>query len=208
LYNKAPNVHFFGKAVYTNLPVAGAYRGYGATQGYFPLETAMDELAERLNIDPIELRRRNHIRSGETSPIFEKLGEGREGVAFTIKSCELPRCIEIGAERIGWTEKRGKRTRNGSWVHGIGMSIHMQGSGIPQIDMGAATIKMNEDGSFNLLIGYDTRPDRRRSPWNTARKGDCHLLGYGYHPVRRRRLRLLHHLRLRDRGRTGGREGA
>jgi probable selenate reductase molybdenum-binding subunit len=153
LYNKAPNVHFFGKAVYTNLPVAGAYRGYGATQGYFPLETAMDELAERLNIDPIELRRRNHIRSGETSPIFEKLGEGREGVAFTIKSCELPRCIEIGAEKIGWTKKRGKRTRNGSWVHGIGMSIHMQGSGIPQIDMGAATIKMNEDGSFNLLIG-------------------------------------------------------
>ena len=153
LYNKAPNVHFFGKAVYTNLPVAGAYRGYGATQGYFPLETAMDELAERLNLDPIELRRRNHIRSGETSPIFEKLGEGREGVAFTIKSCELPRCIEIGAEKIGWAEKRGKRTRNGSWVHGIGMSIHMQGSGIPQIDMGAATIKMNEDGSFNLLIG-------------------------------------------------------
>ncbi len=153
LYNKAPNVHFFGKAVYTNLPVAGAYRGYGATQGYFPLETAMDELAERLNIDPIELRRLNHIRSGETSPIFEKLGEGREGVAFTIKSCELPHCIEIGAEKIGWTEKRGKRTRNGSWVHGIGMSIHMQGSGIPQIDMGAATIKMNENGSFNLLIG-------------------------------------------------------
>jgi probable selenate reductase molybdenum-binding subunit len=153
LYNKAPNVHFFGKAVYTNLPVAGAYRGYGATQGYFPLETAMDELAEKLNLDPLELRRRNHIRSGETSPIFEKLGEGREGVAFTIKSCELPRCIEIGAERIGWKEKRGKRTRNGLWVHGIGMSIHMQGSGIPQIDMGAATIKMNEDGSFNLLIG-------------------------------------------------------
>jgi probable selenate reductase molybdenum-binding subunit len=153
LYNKAPNVHFFGRAVYTNLPVAGAYRGYGATQGYFPLETAMDELAERLNLDPIELRRRNHIRTGESSPIFEKLGEGREGVAFTIKSCELAHCIEIGAEKIGWAEKRGKHRREGSWVHGVGMSIHMQGSGIPQIDMGAATIKMNEDGSFNLLIG-------------------------------------------------------
>ncbi len=139
--------------MYTNLPVAGAYRGYGATQGYFPLETAMDELAERLNLDPIELRRRNHIRTGESSPIFEKLGEGREGVAFTIKSCELAHCIEIGAEKIGWAEKRGKHRREGSWVHGVGMSIHMQGSGIPQIDMGAATIKMNEDGSFNLLIG-------------------------------------------------------
>ena len=153
IYNKAQNVHFFGKAVYTNLPVAGAYRGYGATQGYFPLEVAMDELAERLKLDPIELRRRNHIRSGESSPIFEKLGEGREGVAQTIKSCELGRCIEIGAKRIGWSKKRGKRTRDGTWVHGVGMSVHMQGSGIPLVDMAAATIKMNEDGSFNLLVG-------------------------------------------------------
>jgi len=153
LYNKAKNVHFYGKAVYTNLPVAGAYRGYGATQGYFPLETAMDELAEKLGIDPIELRRRNHIRSGETSPIFVKLGEGREGVEQVVRSCELERCIEVGMTRIGWNERRGKRIREGSWVHGIGMSVHMQGSGIPQIDMAAATIKMNEDGSFNLLVG-------------------------------------------------------
>ncbi len=153
LYNKAPNVRFFGKALYTNLPVGGAYRGYGATQGYFPLEAAMDLLAERTGLDPIEIRRRNHIRSGETSPIFEKLGEGREGVAFTIRSCELDRCIEIGRQRIGWDEKRGKRVTSGPWVHGVGMSIHMQGSGIPHIDMAAATIKMNEDGSFNLLVG-------------------------------------------------------
>jgi len=153
LYNKAPNAHFYGQAVYTNLPVAGAYRGYGATQGYFPLETAMDELAERLGIDPVELRRRNHIRVGETSPIFEKLGEGREGVEQTIKSCELDRCLQIGAERIGWAEKRGKKLRDGPWVRGVGMSIMMQGSGIPRIDMAAATIKMNEDGSFNLLVG-------------------------------------------------------
>ena len=153
LYNKAKSAHFFGQAVYTNLPVAGAYRGYGATQGYYPLEVAMDELAEKLGLDPIELRRRNHIRSGETSPIFEKLGEGREGVEQVIRSCELPRCIEIGAQRIGWADKRGTKERHGSWVHGLGMSIHMQGSGIPRIDMAAATIKMNEDGSFNLLVG-------------------------------------------------------
>ena len=153
LYNKAPNAHFYGQAVYTNLPVGGAYRGYGATQGYFPLETAMDELAERLDLDPIELRRLNHIRVGETSPIFEKLGEGRKGVSQTVKSCELPRCIEIGAERIGWAKKQGKRLKVGSWVHGVGMSIMMQGSGIAEIDMAAATLKMNEDGSFNLLIG-------------------------------------------------------
>jgi len=153
LYNKAENAHFFGQAVYTNLPVPGAYRGYGATQGYFPLETAMDELAETLSMDPIDLRALNHIRLGETSPIFRKLGEGREGVSQTVKSCELARCIEMGAERFGWAEKRGKRLRSGPWVHGVGMSIMMQGSGIPEIDMAAATIKMNENGSFNLLIG-------------------------------------------------------
>lgn len=153
LYNKAENVRFFGRAIYTNLPVGGAYRGYGATQGYFPLEVAMDELAEHLGIDPVDLRRKNHIRSGESSPIFAKLGEGREGVAFTIKSCALDRCIDIGEERIGWAEKHGRRFRDGAWIHGVGMSVHMQGSGIPEIDMAAATIKMNEDGSFNLLIG-------------------------------------------------------
>jgi putative selenate reductase molybdopterin-binding subunit len=153
LYNKAENAHFFGQAYYTNLPVPGAYRGYGATQGYFPLETAMDELAERLGLDPVELRLRNAIGVGETSPIFEKLGEGREGVSQTVKSCELAKCIAVAAERIGWREKRGRRLRDGSRVHGVGMSIMMQGSGIPQIDMAAATIKMNEDGSFNLLIG-------------------------------------------------------
>ena len=153
LYNKARNAHFFGQAVYTNLPVGGAYRGYGATQGYFALETAMDEAAERLGLDPIEFRLRNAIRTGEGSPIFAKLGEGREGVSQTVKSCELERCLEVGAERIGWASLRGKKERRGSWVHGVGMSIMMQGSGIPEVDMGAATLKMNEDGSFNLLVG-------------------------------------------------------
>jgi len=153
LYNKARNAHFFGQAVYTNLPVGGAYRGYGATQGYFALETAMDEAAERLGLDPIEFRLRNAIRTGEGSPIFAKLGEGREGVSQTVKSCELERCLEVGAERIGWASMRGKKERRGSWVHGAGMSIMMQGSGIPEVDMGAATLKMNEDGSFNLLVG-------------------------------------------------------
>jgi CO/xanthine dehydrogenase Mo-binding subunit len=153
LYNKARNAHFFGQAVYTNLPVGGAYRGYGATQGYFALETAMDEAAERLGLDPIDFRLRNAIRTGEGSPIFAKLGEGREGVSQTVKSCELERCLEVGAERIGWASMRGKKERRGSWVHGVGMSIMMQGSGIPEVDMGAATLKMNEDGSFNLLVG-------------------------------------------------------
>jgi putative selenate reductase molybdopterin-binding subunit len=153
LYNKAPHIRFVGEAVYTNLPVAGAYRGYGATQAHFAMETAVDRLAEKLAMDPLEWRLRNHIRSGETSPIFRALGEGREGVDQVITSCHLDECIRIGAERIGWKEKRGKGRREGSWRYGVGMSAHMQGSGIPLIDMASATIKMNDDGSFNLLVG-------------------------------------------------------
>jgi probable selenate reductase molybdenum-binding subunit len=153
LYNKAPHLWFHGKAVYTNLPVAGAYRGYGATQGYFALEVAIDELAEKLGMDPLELRLKNHIRAGESSPIFEKIGEGREGKAQVVKSCALAECIREGAKRIGWYEKRGKHLRDGPWVHGVGMAVAMQGSGITDIDMAAATVVMNEDGTFRLLVG-------------------------------------------------------
>jgi probable selenate reductase molybdenum-binding subunit len=153
LYNKAENVEFVADIAYTNLPVAGAYRGYGATQGYAALEQAIDMVAEKLGMDPLELRKKNHIRTGETSPIFKALGEGREGVTQYIQSCALDELLEKGAKEIGWFEKHGKERRNGSKVYGIGMSMHMQGSGIPLIDMGAATLKMNEDGSFNLLYG-------------------------------------------------------
>lgn len=153
LYNLATDIRFVGSAIYTNLPVAGAYRGYGATQGQYAMEVAVDQLAEALGMDPVAVRQRNHIRTGGTSPIFRELGEGREGVEQTISSCELPACIELGAEGIGWAAKRGRRHREGSWVHGVGTSIHMQGSGIPLIDMGAASIKLNDDGSVNLAVG-------------------------------------------------------
>jgi len=153
LYNKARDVRFFGDAVYTNLPVSGAYRGYGATQGYAALETTIDDLAAKLNMDPIELRKKNMIRVGEGSPIFEALGEGREGVAQTIKSSSLPELLDLGAEAIGWREKRGKRVRVGHKVRGVGMSMHMQGSGIPLIDMASASIKLNEDGTYFLTMG-------------------------------------------------------
>jgi putative selenate reductase molybdopterin-binding subunit len=153
LYNKAKDVRFVGDAVYTNLPVPGAYRGYGATQGYFALECTIDDLAVKLGMDPIELRKKNMIRVGEGSPIFEALGEGRQGVAQTIKSSSLPTLLDMGAEAIGWSDKRGKRTRNGHKVRGVGMSMHMQGSGIPLIDMASASIKLNEDGSYFMTMG-------------------------------------------------------
>ena len=153
LYNKAPNVEFVADVVYTNLPVAGAYRGYGATQGYACLEQTVDMVAEHLGMDPVEIRKKNYIRAGETSPIFKALGEGREGVTQYIHSSALDKLIELGAKEIGWHDKFGKRDESGSKVRGVGMSIHMQGSGIPLVDMGAATIKLNEDGSVNVLYG-------------------------------------------------------
>jgi len=153
LYNKAENVKFIGDAVYTNLPVSGAFRGYGATNGYFALESAIDDLAQIIGIDSIELRKINHIKEGETSPVFEKLGEGREGVIQYIESSALSDCIERGKKLIEWEKWRGKKVKNGSCVRGVGMAIMMQGSGIPLIDMASARVKLNDDGTFHLFVG-------------------------------------------------------
>ena len=154
LYNKAPNVEFWADTVYTNLPVGGAYRGYGATQGYFAMESILDELACKLNMDPVELRKKNHIRTGESSPVFAALGEGKAGVEQKIGSCGLDRCIERGMAEFDWEgrEERRKLAPPGK-KKGFGMCILMQGSSVPEIDMGAAALKMNEDGSFNLTVG-------------------------------------------------------
>ena len=153
LINKAPHQSFKGISVYTNLPIGGAYRGYGATQSYFALGQMMDIMARKIGIDLLEFYKKNTIKSGESSPIFEKLGEGKEGVKMSIKSCGLIDCIDAGAKEIDWYSKRDKRIKNGIRVHGVGMACMMQGSGIPKVDMGAAYMKMNEDGSFNLQIG-------------------------------------------------------
>lgn len=150
------NVRFYGNAVYTNLPIAGAYRGYGATQGTFAMECIIDELAEAIGMDPLEFRKMNHIKTGESSPIFAAMGEGRRGFEQSITSCGLTECIEAGATAINWhTKRKSNNTKNSKEPikRGIGMACTMQGSGIAGIDMGSATIKMNDDGSFNLLVG-------------------------------------------------------
>lgn len=153
LYNKVDAVRFAGNVYYTNLPSAGAYRGYGAPQGLFALDCTIDELAVEMGIDPLKMKEMNTIREGETSPIFKVMGEGREGVAQIMNSCKLQECIDLGKEKFHWDAKVGKREKHGNKVRGVGCALAMQGSGIAKIDMGAATIKMNEDGSFNLLLG-------------------------------------------------------
>jgi len=154
MFNKIQNLRFHGRSAYTNLPIGGAYRGYGATQGYFAFNQQVDIIARRTGLDVLEYIKKWHIRSGETSKVFEALGEGKEGVSQTIKSCRLDECIDRGADEIGWYKKRGKRIQSGpDLVRGVGVAVSMQGSGIPRIDMGSASMKMNEDGSFNLFIG-------------------------------------------------------
>ena len=147
-----PNIGFQADAVYTNMPVGGAYRGYGATQAYIAMEIQMDELATTLGLDPLAFRLDNAIRKGETSPVFKALGEGTAGVDQSIDSIGLAQCVKLGARAIGWKRKRG-RPGKGPIKRGLGMCCLMQGSSIPEVDMGAASLKMNEDGSFNLLVG-------------------------------------------------------
>ncbi len=152
LYNKVDAVRFHGDIVYTNRMPAGAFRGYGAVQGNFALESIIDMLAEKLGMDPVELREKNMIKEGETSKIFEVMGEGTEGTAMDMESCKLEYCLKRGLELTDWRGKHPKKVED-SKVRSVGMAIAMQGSGIPFIDMGAATIKLNDDGFYNLTIG-------------------------------------------------------
>ncbi|MHA2225382.1 MAG: xanthine dehydrogenase family protein molybdopterin-binding subunit [Candidatus Hodarchaeales archaeon] len=149
------NIRFIGDTVYTNLPVAGAYRGYGGTQAALAMEIVMDGVARKIGMDPANFRLKNHIKEGESSPIFKALGEGTEGHEQTVDSVGLSECIKLGADAIGWLnrEEHKKKYNTETKKRGFGLACLMQGSSIPYIDMAAAYAKMNDDGSFNLLVG-------------------------------------------------------
>jgi putative selenate reductase molybdopterin-binding subunit len=147
-----PNIRFDAEIVYTNLPPPGAFRGYGVPQGFFALESHIDEIARQLGMDALELRRKNWIKVGDENPLAKALGEGKEGYTQIIESCGLPQCLQIVEERLNWKEKRGK-SGNGRFQHGVGVALAMHGTAIPGLDMGGASIKLNDDGSFNVLVG-------------------------------------------------------
>jgi putative selenate reductase molybdopterin-binding subunit len=149
---KAPNIRVNGDGVYTNLPIGGAYRGYGAPQAFFPLESLMDEAAMEMGIDPIDLRLKNVFEVGDDVPIAKILGEGREGFPMVLYSTEIAACLNEGRALSNWDALRSAE-QSGRFRRGVGVAVAGQGSGIPGIDMGAAFIKMNEDASFNLQIG-------------------------------------------------------
>jgi len=151
---RAPHMRFECHVVYTNTPVAGAFRGYGCPQGFFSQESLVDEIAHELKIDPVDFHTRNVIRLGDTDRLSAQLGEGKEGLPRVIRSCGLPQCIERAAAAIDWRRKR--KTLPEGFSHlkrGVGMSCCMQGSGIAGIDWASAFLKMNEDGSFFLQAG-------------------------------------------------------
>ena len=152
LYN-APYSKFVCDVVYTNKPTPGAFRGYGAVQCFFGLETLMSEIAGQMGWDVVELKRKNWIKQDEELLLAKALGEGREGFEQRIRSSGLEQCVRVGLEAMDWYDKRGKAAADGPIRRGIGMAVMLHGSGIAGLDMGAATIKMNDDGSFNLLIG-------------------------------------------------------
>ncbi len=148
------NMRFECHVVYTNMPVAGAFRGYGCPQGFFAQETVADEIAEQLGIDPLEFRRRNVIRLGDIDRLSAQLGEGKEGLPRVIRSCGLPQCMERAAQAVDWNRKHPEsHAAHGPKRRGVGMACSMQGSGIAGIDWASAFLKMNEDGSFYLQVG-------------------------------------------------------
>ncbi len=158
-YN-CPNREYDCKVVYTNLPVPGAYRGYGAPQALFGLENHMDEIAHNLGIDPIEFRRNNWVQAGDPMPIAPLLGEGEKETVVDVPiilSCGLDECFAQGMKAIGWQRKSvpGFHAVPGKphLRRGLGAAMCMHGTAIPGLDMGAASIKINDDGSFNVLVG-------------------------------------------------------
>jgi putative selenate reductase molybdopterin-binding subunit len=152
---RCPDMRFDCQIAYTNLPTPGAFRGYGAPQAEFGLECLMDEIAHQLNLDPIEFRRINWVRVGDSLPLAKALGEAKEGFEQVIKTCALEECHQQGMAAIGWHE-RDKLRIDPARPHirrGIGVATCMHGTAIAGLDMGAASIKMNDDGSFNVLVG-------------------------------------------------------
>lgn len=144
LYGKAKAFRFVSDVVYTNVMSAGAYRGYGATQGLFAVESAVNELAAKLHMDPFEIREKNIIKEGDVMPAYY-------GQVNT--SCTLDRCLARVKEMIHWDEKYPVRDMGNGKVRAVGMGMAMQGSGISSVDVGSATIKVNDDGFYTLSIG-------------------------------------------------------
>ena len=130
--------------VYTNHMSAGAYRGYGATQGIFALESMVNRLAVKLGMDPVALREKNIIHEGDQMPAY--YGE-------TANSCKLEDCLKKSAEMVGWSDKPLRTVLPNGKIRALGTAMAMQGSAISNCDVGSVTIKLSDEGFYNVIIG-------------------------------------------------------
>ena len=145
LYTGSLEAYRFGyDVVYTNHQAAGAYRGYGATQGIFAVESLVSELAERLGMDAVKIRELNMVREGMIMPSYYN---------ELASSCALDRCMERCCREFGWEERSKVRDMGNGKVRTAGVAMAMQGSAISGVDVGSATVKLGEDGTYNLVIG-------------------------------------------------------
>jgi len=157
-YRESPNIRFYADIVYSNHSPAGAYRGYGVPQGFWAVERHIEKIACQLDLDPLEFRLSNALRAGELHPFSTAWSEGREPRPEIIETCGLEECVRQGKAAINWDQKYGNKNWHqvvgkSNLRQGIGVALVMQGTAIPYLDMGGASIKMNDDGSFNLLVG-------------------------------------------------------
>lgn len=145
LYNNNLEAYRFDyDVVYTNLQAAGAYRGYGATQGQFAVESAVNELAAKLGMDPVAIREKNMVREGQTAPAYYN---------EVMSACALDKCILRAKEMFRWDEKPLAQDMGNGKIRAKGVAMSMQGSGISGMDVGSATIKLNDEGFYALSIG-------------------------------------------------------
>lgn len=146
LYRHTEAYRFAYDVVYTNVQSAGAYRGYGATQGIYAVESAVNELAHKMGMDPVKIRELNMPVQGGPLPAYD-------GVRKTAASCTMDQCMERAKEMMNWDEKYPCRDMGNGKVRGVGVAMAMQGSSIAGIDVGGANVKLNEDGSYTLGLG-------------------------------------------------------
>lgn len=145
LYTSHVNAFKFAfDGVYSNTIPAGAYRGYGATQGVYALETTMNKLALKMNMDPIEFKKKNLLKEGDYMPAYH--GE-------TANSCTLEKCLDKVKEMINWDEKYPCKDLGNGKVRSVGLAVAMQGSAISNVDVASVTIKVNDDGFYSMMIG-------------------------------------------------------
>lgn len=145
LYRHTEAYRFAYDVVYTNMQAAGAYRGYGATQGIFAVESAVNELAHKMGMDPVKIRELNMPVQGGPLPAY--------GDCDTAESCTMDQCMERAKEMMNWDEKYPCRDMGNGKVRGVGVAMAMQGSSIAGVDVGGADMKLNEDGSYTLGLG-------------------------------------------------------